>query len=265
VTVTATFGSSSVSWNLTIQPPGPSFSANSITNLAGGQTGIAPGTIVVIRGTNMLPSVRGTLFPAMLVGPLPTTLGGVTVTFGGVAAPIYWVTNDSSGESITVEVPFEVQEGQNTSITVSSGSASSTVQVPVARVAPGIFETTDSAGRKYAVVVRASDGTFVTPDNPIARGEQARVFMSGLGRTTGQAFTNVPGAGQRVNANVVVGINDAGVRVISAMLSTSLIGVYEVLFEVPSDTATGTERNFGAFVDGGTGAVYANGSTIAVR
>ncbi|MBI4903756.1 MAG: Ig-like domain-containing protein [Acidobacteria bacterium] len=267
VTISATFGSNSVSWTLTVQPPGPNFTEGDITSVAGGAPGIAPGAIVKISGRNIVPSVSGTVFPAILTGPLPTTLGGATVTFGGVAAPIFYVTNTpSAGESIVVQVPYEAPENQSLPVTISSGGTSSTVNVTVQRVIPGIFETTDSQGRRYAVVVR-NDGTFVTPDNAIARGEQARVYMSGLGRTTGAASTNTPGAGQRVNGTVVIGINDAGVRVISATLAPNLIGVYEVLFEVPSDAATGSARNFGAFVEpgGGGATAYANGSSIAIR
>lgn len=267
VTISASFGGNSVSWTLTVQPPGPNFTESDITSVTGGLTGIAPGAIVKISGRNIVPSVSGTVFPAILTGPLPTTLGGASVTFGGVAAPIFYATNTTAaGESIVVQVPYEAPENQSLPVTITSGGTSSTVNVTVQRTLPGIFESSDSQGRKYAVVVR-NDGTFVTPDNPIARGEQARVYMSGLGRTTGSAFTNTPGAGQRVNGTVVIGINDAGVRVISATLAPNLIGVYEVLFEVPSDTATGTARSFGAFIEpgGGAAAAYANGSTIAIR
>ena len=136
----------------------------------------------------------------------------------------------------------------------------------MSRYAPGIFENVDSQGRRFAIITRL-DGSYVTPDNPIGRGETARAFVTGLGRTNTAAFTNaLGGVGQNITAPVVVGINDAGVQTISAAYAQNLIGVYVVTFVVPADTAPGLTRNFGIGVDAGGGnLVFGNGSTIAIR
>jgi len=267
VTVVAEFGGSSVSWTLTVRPVGPALSASGITNAASGLTQIAPGTVVTIRGTNIVPSVRGYLLPANDVGPLPTTLGGVTVTFGGVAAPIFYAANVDGQESITVQVPFEAPENSTVPVTVTSGGTSNSVSIPISTYAPGIFETTDSQGRKYAVAVR-EDGSFVTPDNPIARGSVGRVYVTGLGRTadpTAATGSNGAGQGLRGNPTVVVGLNDAGVRVVSTQYAANLIGVYVVAFEVPQGTAAGNNQGIAVAVESGGGLIFSNGSSIAIR
>lgn len=266
VVIAAEVGGNTVTWSLTVRPLGPTISPNDIVNAASGQPGIAPGAIVIIRGANIVPNIRGYVLPPNEFGPRPGSLAGVSVTFGGVLAPIFWAANIDGRESVAVQVPFEVPDTGVIPVTVTSSGTSATVNVTSSPVSPGIFEAVDALNRRYAVVTRL-DGTFVTPDNPIGRGEVARVYVTGLGRTNSAAFTNAyGGADQKVIAPVIVGINDAGVRVISAEYAQNLIGVYVVTFEVPADTTPGQFRNFGLAVDAGGGnLVFANGSTIAIR
>lgn len=266
VTITASFGNNTVSWTLTVRPLGPVFSAGGIRNAASGSTDIAPGSIATITGTNIASGVNGYVLPQFDFGPRPTTLAGVSVAFGGVSAPIFWVANVGGRETVAVQVPFEAVEGATIPVTVTSNKASATVNVTIAAAAPGIFENSDSQGRRYAVVTRM-DGTFVTPDNPIGRGERARVYVTGLGRTNAPASTNAyGGTGMVVNAPVVVGVNDSGVNVISAEYAFNLIGVYVVTFDVPQDTTPGANRNLAVAVDAGGGnLVFGNGSTISIR
>ncbi|MFN7937460.1 MAG: Ig-like domain-containing protein [Bryobacteraceae bacterium] len=264
VTVAAEFSGNVVTWNLTVLPLGPTLNASGITNAASGQTQIAPGSIVTIRGSNIVASARGYVLPANELGPRPTTLAGASVTFGGVAAPIFWAANVDGQESITVQVPFEAPENSVIPVTVTSNGVSATVNVSISPAAPGIFENTDSQGRRFAVVTR-TDGTFVTPDNPIGRGETARVYVTGLGRVNGATSTNAMGAGQSVAATVIVGVNDGGVTVTSAQYAPGLIGVYAVAFVVPADSATGSNRNLAVAVDSGGTLVFGNSSTIAIR
>jgi hypothetical protein len=51
----------------------------------------------------------------------------------------------------------------------------------------------------------------------------------------------VPGTDSLVNGQIIVGVNNAGARVISARLAPSLIGIYEVAFQVPSDAPAGND------------------------
>jgi uncharacterized protein (TIGR03437 family) len=264
VTIGAAFGGNVVSWTLTVRPLGPTIA--SITNAASGSTTLAPGSVATIRGTNIASAVRGYLLPGNPLAPLPGQLSGVSVTFGGVTAPIFWISNIDGVETVTVQVPFEAPDSGTVPVTVTSSGTQATVNVTMAAFSPGIFENVDSQGRRFAIITRA-DGSYVTPDNPIGRGESGRAYLTGLGRTNSPAFTNaLGGVGQRVTANVIVGINDAGVQTISAEYAQNLIGVYVVTFQVPADTTPGLTRNFGVGVDvGGGNIIFANGSTIAIR
>ena len=104
-------------------------------------TGISPGGIATIRGMGILPGVQGLVSaPANSAGQLPTTFSGVTITFNGTPAPIYYVNDTNGADQVTVQVPFEVQPGSAVSLTVNvANEASATVMVPVKPLAPGIF------------------------------------------------------------------------------------------------------------------------------
>jgi hypothetical protein len=63
-----------------------------------------------------------------------------------------------------------------------------------------------------------------------------------------------------VAATIISGINNSGVRTVSARLLEGSIGVYLVEMEIPADTATGNSVNVAVGVSGGDIA----GSTIPI-
>ncbi|MBL8220712.1 MAG: Ig-like domain-containing protein, partial [Bryobacterales bacterium] len=69
VTIGADFAGNTVTWTLTVLPLGPTLNASNIVNAASGQNQIAPGSIVTIRGSNIVPSARGYVLPANQLGP----------------------------------------------------------------------------------------------------------------------------------------------------------------------------------------------------
>jgi len=108
---------------------GPTISVGGIVSGASYQALAAPGMLVSIFGTNLAPQ---TLSASSV--PLSTSLAGVSVTFNGVKAPLYFV----SPLQLNVQVPFEMVPGSaNVTVTVNGQSDSQPVQI--ANVAPGIF------------------------------------------------------------------------------------------------------------------------------
>jgi len=245
ITVSATSSSFSVSFTLTAQPKGP---ANiSVVNGASfnPNTGISPGGIATISGTGILSGVTGVLSAANSAGQLPTTFSGVTITFNGTPAPIYYVEETNSGDQVSVQVPFEVQPGSAVALTVSvANSGSATVMVPVKPLAPGVF-TSSYGGKNYAIAVRP-DGSQVSPTNPAQRGENIQLYITGLGQATPPIATGAAGvSGQAIVAPLIVGLNNGGVPLISAVYGPGLIGIYVVTLQVPEDTQTGPYQPIG--------------------
>jgi len=245
-TVTAVAGRE-VFFNLTSQLPGPQINALDVFNAASGERGaVVPGGIYRIEGRGIAPDLRGCVEGAPFLGMLPTRLATVEVQFGSFLAPLFSVCNESGRESVTVQVPFEMAPGGDVAITVRVGSGSSVVNgVQVVDLQPGAFETTDPQGRRFAVVLRPN-GTFVTPENPARFREIVRAYITGVYQTTPAAVTGATGvAGQTIIAPIVVGLNDQGVRLVSATYAVGAVGIYEIAFEVTADTPTGPARPLG--------------------
>ncbi|MEK7404921.1 MAG: Ig-like domain-containing protein [Acidobacteriota bacterium] len=266
IAITASVSGFSVSFSLSSRVPGPVVAAAGFVNAASAQQGVVPGSIVTIQGSGLAQGIQGCVEAGVVAGPLPTTLAGVAVSFGTHLTPIFHVCNVSGREQVTVQAPWELGAG-SVPVQITVGSGSSVVQsVPVLAAQPGIFETQGADGRRYAVIARPN-GTFVTPLNPAVRGELIRIYVTGLGPVLPLAYTNQPGVpGQEVYYPLVVGVNNAGVRVVSAEYAQNMIGVYVVTIELPADTTVGLERSLDIVVqipDGRT--AQAAGSRFAIQ
>ena len=269
ITVTASFPNlPSLTYTLQSRLPGPTLTANSFTNFATGEPGMAPGNLVLITGTGLAPNLRGTLNANLLGGRLPFDMAGVTVEFqfaGRVAyAPIYRVSNENGVESVLIQAPFESTGSAVNAVVNVSGGNTTVTNIALRSVSPGVLEDMIS-GRRAAVVIR-SDGLVVSPESPARRGEEVRLYAIGIGQTTPVAETNRVGQPQQtVRAAVSVGVDDKGVQVIRAELAENLIGVYEIVFRIPADANIGNDRPLGFVIEEVPGQpVYANGSIIAI-
>jgi uncharacterized protein (TIGR03437 family) len=283
VVITASVKSGSATYtetfNLTVLPLGPIIT--SVVNSAGFQNQfVSPCSLATIYGSGLADSLQGVA--DAFIEP-QTQVAGVTVQFGGVLAPILDVANVGGVESVSVQVPCEVPSSSavppaTVQMVVTADSAASVpFPVTVLPLSPGIFQFLDSDGKTRAVLIRP-DGSFASVTNPVGLGETVRMFVTGLGQTTPALFTNefdplidlngtlVPQA-LPVNVSVVVGVNNSGVLVLSAQYAYGMVGVYQVEFQVPQDTATGSDAPFAIAIyqNQGTTLLFGNGSLIAIQ
>jgi uncharacterized protein (TIGR03437 family) len=267
ITVSATSAAFSVTFTLTARPPGPSNVTIENGASFNPNTGISPGGIAIIRGVGIVPDVQGVLSaPANAAGQLPTTFSGVTITFNGTPAPIYYVNHTDSSDQVAVQVPFEVQPGSAVSLTVNVASEPpNTVMVPVKPLAPGIF-TSVYGGKTYAAAVRP-DGSSVSPTNPAQRGENIQLYVTGLGQATPTIATGTPGLPNQVaDSPLVVGLNNGQVPLVAAVYGPNLIGVYVVVLQVPADTKTGEYQPIGLIAyDSANNSYYAQSTYIPIQ
>jgi uncharacterized protein (TIGR03437 family) len=276
VTVTATAGSFSATFTLTVLPPGPSITSSSFLNGAGffptdsSHAALSPCGITTIVAPGVAPGVQGVVVANNIVGPLPYTLAGDQVSFNGAQAPIYNVANVNGQQSVTVQVPCSVAPG-TVPATVSVSGSSATVNVTVKDAGPGIFQTTMSDGVMRAVLVRP-DGSFVELNNPARLGETITMYATGLGVTSPAVGTNqtpIPGTSAQVQGQIIVGVNNSGVQVVSAQAAPGMIGVYQVAFVVPSTAPTGNNIVLSLAINTANfqteGTQFSNGSLIPIQ
>jgi uncharacterized protein (TIGR03437 family) len=147
----------------------PAMNFGCLQNLASGQIGpgVAPGEIFVLFGSNLGPAQAVAGAPDQS-GLFPTTLSGVQVSIGGIAAPLLLV---EAGE-IEGVVPFGTYEA--TTEVQYLGQNALPLDAPTG-YNPGIFTF-----RGQAAVLN-QDGTVNTPANPAASGTVVSIYATGTG------------------------------------------------------------------------------------
>jgi minor extracellular serine protease Vpr len=236
-----------------IVPGGVLNSASFAKNSSGQGTPVAPGSLVTIFGSGL----GATSADADTV-PFSTSLGGVTVTFNNIQAPLAEVI--PAAGIVNAQVPFEaMQAGQgsaqvNMVVTFNNQSASQTVTLVPS--APGVFTLPEGAG--YAVLVNLSDGSIAAPaptvpgftltSHPISRGQSAFFYATGLGAMTpsvadGAASPADPTKNAFVNVQPIVWIGGVNTGVMAPIIfagqAPGYPGVYQVNIMIPNNAPTG--------------------------
>jgi uncharacterized protein (TIGR03437 family) len=193
---------------------------------------IAPGSIVSIFGSNL---ADGTVSASQL--PLPTALANTSVTFNGVAAPLFAVTPGQ----INAQVPFETATG-TVLVQVRRGSAvSETRTANVGLVSPGIFiiDTPTNAG----AVLHADRFLVVNNAQPARPGEQVLIYVTGLGPLripvrNGEGGPSAPPFAETVMLPTVM-IGGLQATVAYSGMAPGLAGLYQLNVYVPPATSAG--------------------------
>ena len=267
IVVTATYNNLSASATLSSHLPGPEVTANSFKNAASLAVGLTPCGLITVTGNGLAPGISGVVSGVNAFGPLQYTVAGVSISVqqGGlsVPAPIQAVANVNGVQQVNFQAPCELTAGTATVVINVNGGSSTTPGVPVLAVQPGIFTFTGPSGQTYGAVIRAVDGSYVTPSNPARRGERLFMVVTGLGQATPAIVTNSAGTGsQNVNLPVVVGISDRGVPEFSARYLQGSIGAYLVDFQVPIDSPIGPDQNLAIAVLTNNGTTFVFGNQV---
>jgi uncharacterized protein (TIGR03437 family) len=196
----------------------------------------APGSIVSIFGTNFASS----LAQASTI-PLSTSLGGVSVTFNGVATPLYVV---SPGQ-INAQLPFGMT-GDTVSIVVTNGSGPSDPrQIQIGGSSPGIF-TDPPGGAGQGIVVFALEPTVfaaapsqrLPSARPAKAGDFLTIYCNGLGAVqpavpSGNAAPSSPPLAETTTKPVVT-IGGRQASLLFSGLVPGLVGLYQINIQVPT-------------------------------
>jgi uncharacterized protein (TIGR03437 family) len=167
---------------------------------------------VAIFGTNLAASEQNAS------GSLETTLAGVSVSVGGVAAPVSYVSPNQINALIAPSVAIPSNMAVPLLVTAPAGQ-SKPYYVRLTREAPGIF-TRNGAGTGPAFVF---DADFKKVDT-IAANDIAILYATGLGPTDSLGKVTDP---------VEVYIGERQARVLSATVAPGFPGVYQLNVMAP--------------------------------
>jgi uncharacterized protein (TIGR03437 family) len=177
-----------------------------VLNRASNGATVSPGCWVMILGYNFAPSPINAQ-----AGSLPTTLGAVSVTVGGLPAPLLYV----SPTEVDALIPAQTTIPQNTAVpvTVITGAGSGTYNIRLTRNAPAVYTKNDGSG--LALVF---DANF-RPLDTIGPQDTVILYATGLGPTDSSGL---------VVDNVEVYIGDRKAQVLFAGLAPGLPGIYQL-------------------------------------
>jgi len=136
---------------------------------------VAPYQLLTIFGTGLGPA-KAEAAPDNAT----TTLGGVTVSFGSIAAPLLYV----SANQINVAVPLIPVNPAGTVMQVTvSGVSSPRLRFAVTSANPSLFvmpESYQTSSQEFVVVALNADGSVNSSTNPAQPGSVISVFLNGL-------------------------------------------------------------------------------------
>jgi adhesin/invasin len=116
--------------------------------------------------------------------PLPVSLGDVSVSVNGIAAPLFYASPSQLNVQVPYEVPTPPLEPANSALLVAIGGVSySGLSLRVQPTAPAIFQV----GSRAAAVNQ--DLTLNGEKSPAAAGSVISVFLTGQGQVAPAAAT----------------------------------------------------------------------------
>jgi len=206
-----------------LTPTYPTILSGGVGNGFSYKAQLSPGAAAVVYGTGFAArAITATT-------PLPTNLGGVSVTVNGETAPLYYV----SGSQVNFQVPWDAALGTASIVVTVNAAASNTATVPIVSAGPGL----------YPVVQNYPSYTPNSSTNPIAAGGTIIAYATGSGPVS-TAQTNgvvVPISSQvTVTSTCTATIGASTVTPLFCGLAPNNVGLVQVNITLPGGLAAGT-------------------------
>jgi uncharacterized protein (TIGR03437 family) len=211
-----------------LQPVTPAIANGGIVNAASFTAQVSPGALASLFGSN----ITGSGVDAIASLPLPASLGGVSVSVNGTAAPVLYV----SSSQVNFQIPWETQPGSATVSLSTNGMVSNTVSVSVQATAPGLFVQGSHA------IVQNSNFTLNSSSNPAKVGDTILAYLTGAGAVSPQPADGAPAGSSplsTVTSPVTATIGSKTAQVSFAGLAPSFVGLWQVNVVVPLGLAQG--------------------------
>jgi uncharacterized protein (TIGR03437 family) len=194
---------------------------------------VAAGSVVSIFGNGLAAAT----VPGSTV-PLSTDISGTSVTFNGVAAPLYFV---SAGQ-VNAQVPWSMASGTANVVVTNGGVASAPTAVTIGTFSPAVFSIPPGAG--IAIAINNADGSIAAPagsipgisTHPAKAGDALILYANGLGPVDSTPADGAPSLDKlRNTVNVpIVLVGGKPAQVVFSGLTPQFAGINQVNFVVPA-------------------------------
>jgi uncharacterized protein (TIGR03437 family) len=233
---------------LTPAPAVPQVNANGVITAGsfGSSGSVAPGSWVEIYGASLAGSTRTWGTADFSGSNAPTSLDKTSVTVGGQAAFVAYI---SPGQ-VNVQVPLNVTAGTQPLVVTTAFGPSASYNVTIA-AAPGIYAPSilNIGGKQYAGAVLANSSTWVLPagavsgltSKPASPGDTITLYGVGFGAVTpsvaaGQLVSQSQLTSLTAPVQILFGTTPATVITYQG-LAPGLVGLYQFNVTVPMVSA----------------------------
>ncbi len=249
-----------VTYGVSAAPAGPTISAiqNNYSYLQAGlpNYGIAPGSLFIIKGTDMANTTNPVLQSSGGSG-IPTSLNGasIAVTVNGVTTNpgLYYAI----ATQLAAVLPSSTPVGTGTITVTYNGVASSTFPIQVVSTALG-FDTYYGSGTGLAAATDLSYNLF-SYTHSAKPGQQIVLWGSGLGADTADSDTAVTTSPHAINVPLTIYVGGIQAQ-IGYQGSSGYPGLNQINVTVPNNVQAGC----GVAVTAISGTVVSNTVTIPV-
>jgi uncharacterized protein (TIGR03437 family) len=227
-------GTVTLNVSLTVTGPLPTINPGGLVNAASNSSGpVAPGSIAAVMGS--FPLASSSTAPSG--PPWPTNLGGLSIQFDGIPAPIYY----ASASQVNLQVPWELTGSTQVPVTATVGTQTSSPQTTnLAPFSPGLFSMNAQGSGQGAIL--NLQYLLVDSSNPASVGDVIQIYCTGLGAVTNQpasgALAPVSPLAQTTTPPVVT-IGGTSAKVLYSGLAPGAIGLYQLDAQIPTGILTG--------------------------
>jgi uncharacterized protein (TIGR03437 family) len=210
----------------------------------GGFTSIAPGSWIEIYGSDLAPVTQGWAATDFVNNVAPTSLGGVSVSIGGQAAFLDYI---SPGQ-VNAQVPSNVSTGTVPVTVTNANGTSDQFWLYVNSTEPGLLAPASFVigGKQYVAALFSDGQTFALPVNAIPNvpsrpanpGDTLTIYGVGFGPVT-NGFTAgaIVTAQNSLVAPIQFFFNATAVTPSYYGLAPSFVGLYQFNVTVPAVSA----------------------------
>ena len=205
-----------------INSPGPGPAVTSVSNALSFTPGASPGMLLSVFGTQLANTTATT---AGL--PLPTSLGGVSVTVNGWPAPLMYV----SPTQLNVQIPYETAGG-TAALGINNNGQIGGFPFTVSPASPGILSTNGNIFPAVTVKPGAYATMYVT-----GTGDIDQNLLNGVPVANGTSVAGLP----KPLLPVTVTVGGVAAIVQFAGSIPGVVGVTQINFVVPSSLTAGVQ------------------------
>jgi uncharacterized protein (TIGR03437 family) len=183
---------------------------------------VSPGEVISFFGSRVGPPLPAYgRFDA--TGALDSDVGGVSVLFDGIAAPVFYAGQNQ----MNVQVPYEVATRESTTmIAAFAGQVRGIFTIPVKASHPGICAVTNA------------DGSLPGPQSPAAVGGPVVIWGTGAGIPGRPAKTGMPSP-SNATVQAMVTIGGISATPLYAGLTPGGVGLMQVNVRIPPGSPSG--------------------------